>query len=176
MNQVIFYFSIAMSILFILDQIKRRFLTSADSTPEGIFSPQELSHISSKNLLTTTELNFYKLLREALPDYEIHAQVAVYQTLKIDSGNHAQKIFNRLNRMTFDFVITDQNTKVIAVVELDDKSHARSSTKKRDSKKDALLAHIGKPLIRVQADSNLTVDQLKLTLLGAISSGTSANS
>jgi len=151
-------------ILPILFWVKKRFLPPKAHGEIAPFTTSELSQISVKNLLTPTELKFYKLLKKAVSEFEVHAQVAVYQLLKIQSGNESHKIFNRLNRMTFDFVITDSETNVLAIVELDDKSHSRLSAKKRDLKKDSLMSHLNRPLIRIDGASKLTATEIRSLL------------
>jgi hypothetical protein len=45
----------------------------------------------------------------------------------------AQKWRNRVDRKTFDFVITDELTRVLACVELDDSSHGAAKRRERDA-------------------------------------------
>jgi hypothetical protein len=128
----------------------------------------ELESIESKNLLTVTELGFYHQLRKSLPEYDVHAQVSVYQILRIKKGLNYERIWNRFNRMTFDFVLVDDFTKVLAVIELDDKSHNYASSQKRDAKKNELLAHLQIPMIRIQVDTIPKKAELRKIILESL--------
>jgi hypothetical protein len=131
--------------------------------PETIsgLTSAELASISIKPLLTPTELEFSKLLDEAMPEFRVMYQVAVYQTIKIKDSPENLKIWNKLNRLTFDFVLIDRESNVVAVIELDDKSHLRLATVKRDQKKDDLINFLGKPLLRFNVSSMPSVEVLR---------------
>jgi len=122
----------------------------------------ELASISVKPLLTPIELEFSKLLDKAIPELRVMYQVAVYQTIKIKDGPENLKIWNKLNRLTFDFVLIDREANVVAVIELDDKSHLRSASIKRDQKKDDLVKFLGKPLLRFNVSSLPSVEALRI--------------
>jgi len=133
-------------------------------------SRNDLAKISLKPLLTPTELKFSYLLEEAMPELRVMYQVAVYQTIKIDEGPEKLKIWNKLSRLTFDFVLINKESKIVAVIELDDKSHLRASSVKRDQKKDELMKFLGKPLLRFQASDMPSVDELRDSIQSAVQS------
>lgn len=145
-------------------------VTNQPETISGL-TASELASISIKPLLTHIELEFSKLLEEAIPELKVMYQVAVYQTIKIKVGSENLKIWNKLNRLTFDFVLIDGKSNVMAVIELDDKSHLRAASMKRDQKKDVLIKFLNKPLIRFNTSSMPSVDELRASILPELNSG-----
>ena len=139
--------------------------TTKNSDSISGLTQDELASISLKPLLTPTELKFSELLEEAIPELRVMYQVAVYQTIKISNSSNSLKIWNKLNRLTFDFVLIDRESNVLAVIELDDKSHNRAASIKRDQKKDELIKFLGKPLLRFQASDMPSIDDLRSLIL-----------
>ncbi|MGP8305042.1 DUF2726 domain-containing protein [Vibrio sp. YIC-376] len=91
--------------------------------------PSFVPHKKHIYLNSKTERNFYQVLQEILPsDYVVHCQVslmALVQPLhfKDNSRTWAKRM---------DYVITDRNTKILAVIELDDSSHRQKKRQERD--------------------------------------------
>ncbi|AEX21997.1 DUF2726 domain-containing protein [Vibrio sp. EJY3] len=80
-------------------------------------------------LSSKTERNFYNVLQEILPsDCVVHCQVSL-MTL-VQPVNFKDNSRTWAKRM--DYVITDRNTKVLAVIELDDSSHRQKRRQERD--------------------------------------------
>jgi hypothetical protein len=103
-------------------------------------------------LLTPCELRFYRVLLRAVP-----AGVAVFAKVRlmdvVQVPNYAWKQYGSPGSgMHLDFVLADaETTKLLLVIELDDKSHLRDEAKIRDDFKDAALAAAGIALLRVKA-------------------------
>ncbi len=76
-----------------------------------------------KQALTRPERVLYHRLVNALPDRIVLAQVHVARILGIKKEFYTQKWINRLNRMSYDFIILSHDFSVLAVIELDDISH-----------------------------------------------------
>ena len=91
--------------------------------------PPCVPHKKSEYLTTPNERKFHAALLEALPDgYTVHCQTALMALVQpVDRKNNSRTWAKRM-----DFVITDLETRVIAVIELDDSSHARHDRQKRD--------------------------------------------
>ena len=70
-----------------------------------------------------------------------------------------------MNRLTFDCVLIDRESNVLAVIELDDKSHNVAASIKRDQKKDELIKFLNKPLLRFQASNFPSIDDLRSLIL-----------
>jgi len=65
----------------------------------------------------------YHRLVKALPNHIVLAQVQVSRVLGVKKGFRVHEWNNRINRLSYDFVICDKAATVIAAIELDDKSH-----------------------------------------------------
>ncbi|MFW1332002.1 DUF2726 domain-containing protein, partial [Vibrio parahaemolyticus] len=86
-------------------------------------------HKKSTYLATKAERRFYKVLQELLPDeYVIHSQVSLMALVQPTSFKDNSRTWAK--RM--DYVITDRDTKVLAVIELDDSSHRQKKRQERD--------------------------------------------
>ena len=73
----------------------------------------------------------YYLLRTALPDYVVFAQVAFASVLEPSPGASragAEESLARLTARTVDFLVSDRNMQPIAVVQLVTAAHANAAT------------------------------------------------
>lgn len=97
----------------------------------------------ANSLLTNAELNFYKVLKNVIPENQIICPKVRMQDVlwtKTYKIKDKQIFINKVNRKHFDFVICDKNTfKPLMAVELDDKSHEEEERKERDEFVDALF-------------------------------------
>lgn len=109
-------------------------------------------------LLTDAELRFFATLEPAVaavfgPEARIAFQVPVGSVVRPRRGlerGEGQKWRNKVDRKTFDFVITDARTRVLACVELDDSSHAQQRRRERDGFLERVCADAGVRLVRVE--------------------------
>src|SRR5687767_10200536 len=79
--------------------------------------------VAAAPVLSKAEQIMYHRLTKTFPDQRILAQVALSQFLRVHKGANFYKVFNRYNRLTADFVICTADFRVLAVLELDDRSH-----------------------------------------------------
>ncbi len=107
----------------------------------------------AKPPLTQPEQILYFRLLKALPDHIILAQVQLSRFLGVKKGNNYQSWSNRINRMSADFVVCNKDSSVVAVIELDDSSHARADRQAADAKKDKALGSAGVRIIRWQVNA-----------------------
>lgn len=122
-------------------------------------------HYSKKShLASRSEQKLYKNLLLLLPtDYMIHCQVSLISLLKPADLKSARMVWAK--RM--DYVITDKNTKILIVIELDDKSHQRKDRIKRDKFVNKALA--GKhTLLRLTPEQAQDINLLRQKLQSAI--------
>ncbi|EGQ7947957.1 DUF2726 domain-containing protein [Vibrio parahaemolyticus] len=112
--------------------------------------PSAVPHRKNTYLATKTERKFYKVLQELLPDeYVIHSQVSLMALVQPTNFKDNSRTWAK--RM--DYVITDRDTKVLAVIELDDSSHRQKKRQERDIYvNNALNGH--HPLLRFEARSS----------------------
>ena len=86
-------------------------------------------HKKRNYLCSKAENNFYQVLLEVLPpEYIVHSQVSMMALVQPVNFKDNSKTWAK--RM--DFVITDKNTKIMAVIELDDSSHRQQKRQERD--------------------------------------------
>jgi len=109
-----------------------------------------------KPLLTPTELEFFKRLRQAFPEVAICPQVALAAVVDIPARYNQGK-FKHVNRAAFaakfaDFAVVDPDTgEVHAIIELDDYSHDGAERQAEDAARDAMLEDVGIPVHRFDA-------------------------
>ncbi len=95
----------------------------------------------AKLVLSKNEQAMYWRLRETFPDLVVLAQVA-FSALITSVREHR----NRYDRKVADFVLCDRSMKVVAVIELDDSSHANRGA--QDAARSALLDTAGYRVLR----------------------------
>lgn len=102
-----------------------------------------------RELMTAPERALYARLRQALPEYLIFSQVQLCRMIEVDPAADKQSWFNRINRMSVDFVVcAPDGARILAAIELDDSSHQRADRVKADFKKDKALESAGIRIIR----------------------------
>jgi very-short-patch-repair endonuclease len=97
----------------------------------------------ARSVMTKNEQPMYWRLREAFPEHVVLAQVAFSALITSAKADR-----NRYDRKVADFVLCNQAMQVIAVVELDDSSHAGRES--QDAARDALLKSAGYRVVRFQ--------------------------
>lgn len=115
-----------------------------------------LSRIKRKSLLTVNEAEFFRRLQRALPAFAVFPQVS-FAALLTDDGRLTAKarwsVRARFDRKIADFVICDRHTlQVVAIVELDDRTHSASADRQRD----AITRAAGYQTIRFQSKQKPT--------------------
>ena len=101
-----------------------------------------------KKPLTPPEQILYHRLVTALPEHIVLAQVQVSRVLGVKKGFRFHEWNNRINRLSYDFVVCRKDSTVIAAIELDDKSHESESRAITDNKKNKATTDAGLKLIR----------------------------
>lgn len=101
-----------------------------------------------KTPLTQPEQILYHRLVRALPGHLILAQVQVSRVLGVKKGASFHAWNNRINRLSYDFVVCAPDATVIAAIELDDSTHQQPARVEADNRKDKATADAGLALIR----------------------------
>ena len=95
-------------------------------------------------LMTANEKEFFERLRRALPEALIFPQVAMSVIIQpISNGKQRAIDFRRISQKRVDYAVYDRQLALVAVVELDDRTH--------DAVRDAYLASAGIQTIRFQS-------------------------
>jgi hypothetical protein len=100
-----------------------------------------------KPLSQPEQVLYHRLIR-AMPEHIVLAQVQVSRVLGVKKGFRFHEWNNRINRLSYDFVVCGKDSTVIAAIELDDKSHERASRARTDDKKNKATADAGLRLVR----------------------------
>jgi len=149
----------------ILPNLMKRSKT-LNSASKPNFSPNEF-------LLTPSERSFYKILYLALDkQYLIFPKVRLADVFSPKKGlarSEWQKAFNSISSKHIDFLICNKLTGISAAIELDDKSHSRPKTVKRDDFVNSIFLSCGIPLVRIKAQSSYSISEIK-NLLSPIDS------
>lgn len=121
-------------------------------------------------IMTDTEVIFFKKLQQALPEYLIFGQVQLSRIIAPDD-DEADKSFwlNRINRMSVDYVIIDNDYQTtLLAIELDDWTHDSTRRQKADEKKDKALSSAGIAVLRFDSNQMPSVKQLRQEILHII--------
>jgi len=122
--------------------------------------------VYARPVLSEAERNFLARLRAAIPQFAVLCQVSLGQFIEVDDRRRHPGVRNRYERLSADFVVCAEDFRPLLVVELDDSSHDRSVQRDRDSKKDAVLAAAGVPVVRFRG--MVPGDQIRATVLSAL--------
>lgn len=117
----------------------------------------------ARQLMTDNEAEFFGRLVVALPDHYIFPQVAMTALIEAASGDsktaHGDRL--RIAQQRADYVVCDRRCRVVAVVELDDKTHSRAKDKIRDGR----LQQAGLRTVRFQSTSKPSAEALRAAVL-----------
>jgi hypothetical protein len=119
--------------------------------------------------LSRPEQALYWRLCEAFPEHLVLAQVAIAQLLEVEDVPNRRAVFNRYRQLVADFVVCTRAFGVVAVVELDDRSHRNPGRADADERKSAALGAAGLLLLRFNVNALPSVGELQSLLAGAAS-------
>lgn len=116
-----------------------------------------------RKLMTANELEFFGRLVSALPAHFIFPQVALSALLEASSSDKKKAHSDRLRiaQQRADYVVCDAGGEVIAVVELDDKTHSRA----KDQTRDGRLEQAGIRTVRFESRNKPTGDVIRSRVL-----------
>ena len=126
------------------------FLAFLKAKGQGGIGDQAWPFYAKKPLSQPEQVLYFRLV-QALPEHIILAQVQLSRLLGVKKGNNYQAWFNRINRMSADFVVCNKDSSIVAVIELDDATHQKEDRQAADEKKDKALASANVRVIRWQA-------------------------
>jgi hypothetical protein len=118
--------------------------------------------VAARKLLTDREQSFYQSLVRLYPDHKIFIQVALSQLIDVPEDHpERQSIRNRFSQLVADFVLCRADLTVIAVIELDDRSHQRRDRQDADARKTKALVDAGLRLVRIPAGALPSEEELR---------------
>jgi len=130
----------------------------------------ELQYTLKKSLLTSAEINFYKRLLEAVGGkLAVFAQVRIADVLEVKKGANWNKLFPKIKAKHFDFVLCHPQTlQILAVIELDDSTHAQRKRQERDRFVNQICGVARLNLIRVTTSSKYDLKELRSKIQNAV--------
>jgi Protein of unknown function (DUF2726) len=118
--------------------------------------------VAARNLLTDRENSLYQRLLSFYPDHKIFVQVALSQLIEVDRNHpESESIRAQYKLLVADFVLCRSDLSVVAVIELDDRSHEHPKRQRADARKNKALADAGIRLVRVPAGTLPSEDALR---------------
>ncbi len=117
-------------------------------------------------LLTKNELKFYRILKQITSKlgYSLFCQVSLYEIVK--SKNY--KDFNKIKSKSIDFVITQENCKILLCIELDDISHSGKKRAERDTFINQLFKDLNIKFLRIPVQNYYNMDELENKIKGCL--------
>jgi hypothetical protein len=114
-------------------------------------------------LMTPNEAEFFGRLIVALPDHYIFPQVAMSALIVAATSDKKKAHSDRLRiaQQRVDYVVCDKSCNVVAVVELDDRTHSVT----KDQARDARLLQGGIRTVRFQSKNKPSVNALRTAIL-----------
>lgn len=114
--------------------------------------------------MSENELEFFGRLVAALPDHYIFPQVAMSALLEAASSDkktaHSDRL--RIAQQRADYIVCTKNCDLVAVIELDDRTHSTAKDQLRDSR----LEQAGIRTVRFQSRAKPAVDVLRAAIVG----------
>ena len=128
--------------------------------------PIGLDYKLSGPLFSPAERSFFGVLQQAVSDeYMVMGKVRVADILLPAKGlnkSQWQTAFNKISSKHFDFILCDhEELKVLAAIELDDKSHNSKKARNRDALLNSACESAGFPLIRFPAKKGYQIADIK---------------
>jgi len=122
-----------------------------------------------KSLFSPAERSFLGVLdREVAGRYRVFGKVRLADVLVVNSGLSASErssAFNRISKKHLDFVLcSPSDLSIVALIELDDKSHQRSDRQERDGFLAAACSAAGFELIRFPVKAAYTAAEVSEAL------------
>ena len=118
-----------------------------------------------KTILTDREYEFYTRLRPVADEYGLTVLMKVrladlLEPKPRDENPLWMECFNKIKAKHIDFALADRDTNIIALIELDDSTHAREDRTERDIFVNAILENTGYTLLRTYGETGVIEDFL----------------
>lgn len=140
-----------------------------------IFKGQSTSfkYQSQGKLFSPAEHTFFLVLKQAISDdFEIFAKVRIADILIPDqsmSRRNQASAFYKISSKHFDYILCDKNTlDVVAVIELDDKSHNLDKVRARDVFVEKSCKTAGLKLLRFPCKSRYQVKSVHKKIINSL--------
>ena len=152
------YFIIILILVVIITILEKKL----DSKEEKVASESNFykdKYIKSEYLLTKNELKFYKILKQITNKlgYSLFCQVSLYQI--VNSKDYRD--FNKIKSKSIDFVLTQENCKILLCIELDDPTHEKKKRIERDNFINKLFEELEIKYLRIPVQNFYNIEELE---------------
>lgn len=150
---------IALVIILLLAFLKeKQQLNQVNTETTDTIETEEIKEYPYKKklLLTKNEWYFYKKLKPICDKYNLHilSKIRFADLVEVESkidNKEKIKYFNKISRKHIDFVLCKpENLQIIALIELDDKSHEQKNRIERDNFIDNVCKKTGYKIIHIR--------------------------
>ena len=122
---------------------------------------------NAKTVLTDREYDFYRTLKPLADEYGLSIFTKVRLADLIEPKPKAEnpcwmECFNKIKAKHIDFALADEDTAIVALIELDDNSHSRPDRIERDDFVNAVLENTGYTLLRTYGDLDVIEEYLSM--------------
>lgn len=130
-----------------------------------LHKPDITKLFNAKTILTDREYEFYKRLKPLADEYglSIYTKVRLADLIEPKPKNenpYWMECFNKIKAKHIDFAIADEETAIVALIELDDTSHSRPDRIERDDFVNAVLENTGYTLLRTYGELDVIEEYL----------------
>lgn len=131
------------------------------TAPERV-TPDYNQSYQSKYLLTKNEWYEYRKLRDIAETkgLQVCPKVRLLDLIEPRRGDGYMSLLGKIQSKHVDFVITDKDLHIKAIVELDDNSHNRPDRQERDNFVNEVLTSVGYKVIRTRSITEETLKDL----------------
>ena len=122
-------------------------------------------------IMTPTEVIFFNRLQQAVPELIIFGQVQLSRIIMPNDDDDTDQgfWFNRICRMSVDYVLVDQDKQtVLLAIELDDWTHNTRRRQQQDEKKDKALLSAGISILRIDGEAMPDAALLRRKILAVL--------
>lgn len=116
----------------------------------------------AKYLLTRNEWHEYKKLKEYATEkgLEVCPKVRLLDIIEPRKGENYMAFLRKIQSKHVDFVLTDADLRIKAIVELDDNSHNTKDRQERDQFVDQILTSVGYKVIHTRSVTETTLQDI----------------
>jgi hypothetical protein len=152
MNNIFFLMPVLLVLVLLMAFVLAR---TRKPMPEAAYKPRPI--------MTENELEFFGRLVAALPEHYIFPQVAMTALLEPGATDRKQAHADRLRiaQQRIDYVVCNRRCEVVAVVELDDRTHS----KVKDQLRDGRLEQGGYKTVRFQSRQKPPAPAIRAAIL-----------
>lgn len=131
----------------------------------GLQRAESKAVFAARALLTNNETEFYLRLVRALPEHRVLAQVSMGALLKPGPGvprAEQMRVRARFAQKIIDYVILDRRSQVVALIELDDRTHDAA----KDAARDAMTRAAGYVTLRYLSSAKPSEEAIRADIEG----------